>query len=139
MCPIDGPEDAPFGAAIRTDRRYLDQHLVAVHRISDEGWRNEDVARKIPEAVAQRLRVGQDEPIAVAMHAQASDDHVLASRSRGQGVPVRVDLDELAAADQAVEAILEIAARFAAQPEFSGQLFVSRGALGLLADFLEDR
>ena len=90
MGAIDRPDDSAFGATVGTDRDHFDQHLVAVHCIPDERWGDKDISSQSPETVTQRLRIRQHEPVAVPMHAEAADNHVLAGRCGGQSVPIGI-------------------------------------------------
>ena len=80
------PHDAPFRAAIGTNRHNVDQHAIAVHGVADGVRRDEDIPRQPRfKRSTQRTRIGDDEAKAVAMHAEASDNQILVGRGLGQG------------------------------------------------------
>jgi hypothetical protein len=138
MGAIDQAKDAAFSSAIGAYGADLNQHTVAMHGVADERWRYENVTGQVFEAGAQRFGVGQDEAVAVAMHTEAPDDRVFSVRGGGQGVAVRVDPEQAASGDQAIETIVQFTALLAVDAEFADELLEAGGSLGLLLNFLQN-
>ncbi len=133
------PDDAAFSAAIGTNRHNVDQHAVAMHGVSDGVRRDEDIPRQSRlKRRTQRTRLGDDEAESVAVHAEASDNQILIGRGLGQGVAVRIELNQFARSDQLLKMRVELAAGVAMQPEFAHQLLESSGALGLPGNVFQD-
>jgi hypothetical protein len=139
MGAADGTNDVAFGAAVGTKGCDLDQDAIAVHGRADEGRRDEDIAGKARLQIGiEGIRFGDDETVAIAMHAEASDEHVLARGGLGNGVPVAIDLAKLALADEGVQPIIEFPASFTLYAEFADKLLEAGRLLGLAGDVAED-
>ena len=79
--------------------------------------------------------VGDQEAVAVAMHAEAADGEFAAAR--GEHEMAALGLDQVAAGRQPVEQFLEPLAVVAARAEFPHQLLEGSPAVRQLADYLE--
>jgi hypothetical protein len=111
MSAVDRADNATFGAAVGSYVDDFNQNEVAVHG-GTNGWRRDkDIAG---EPGFQRLiegsGVGSDKAEAIAMHTELSYDHVLAGDGMGESIVAGIDLDKLAAGNQAFEAVGEVAA-----------------------------
>jgi len=136
---IDGADDSAFGATVRTNGRDFDKHAVTVHGGTDERRRDENVTSELLlEPFVERFRIGQNEAIAIAVHAEAADDHVLAGRDSRQRVAVGVRLDELPSRNEVLKFLVERSTLVAVETEFADELLESGGTLGLAGDELED-
>ena len=135
---VDGADDASFGAAVGANVRNVGKDHVSVHRRTDLVRRDEDVSGKFRFQLTERFGIGNDEAEAVAVHGEASGDEVLVGGCLWELEAVGVDRDELAALDQLLQMVVEFAALFAVQSEFTDELLVSGLALGLAGDVLED-
>ncbi len=79
--------------------------------------------------------VRHDEAVAVAMHAEAAGDEVLAGGGvLGQGVTVAAGLDEATALDQRFEALGKLLTLFTPQAHLAHELFVSGRVVWLAFD-----
>ncbi len=91
--------DPAFSLAIVPDSAHLHQHLVTVHGVANFGRRNKEVALQLAlGAGGKRTGFGDDEAIAVTMHAQPSDDQVLVGGGGRQAPALFANGDELAPA-----------------------------------------
>ena len=127
--------DASFGAAIRTERGDLDQYLVAVHCRSGRGRRNEDIAGKPCLQVGiEGVGLRNHEAEAIAMHAEAPDEHVVVGRALRNRVAIGIDLQQFAFLDQGVQTVGQLPPAVCSDTQFTQQLFVARSLLGLAAD-----
>ena len=78
MRPHHRPYNASLGPTIRTHIGHVDQHQIPVHGIANEMRRNKNVPRQPRlERRAQRLRVRNNKPESVAVHAQPSRYQIL--------------------------------------------------------------
>ena len=135
----DGANNAAFGTTVGADRANLYQHAVPMHCRTDSGWGNENISGELGlQAWVEGSGIGSDKPVAVAMHAQLSDQNVFARGGLRNCVTVRVDLNQLAAAHKTLQAIGEFVACVAMKPQFAHQLLEASHALRLAFDLLED-
>src|SRR5579863_4861010 len=139
VCTDDGTNDATFSAAVGADRADLHQHAVAVHCRAYRGWRNENIPREQRFKVrVEGSGIGSDKTVAVAVHAQFSYQNVLAGSGLRNRVAIRVDLNQLATVNQALQARGEFLTRRTMQSQFPHQLLEACGAFGLAFNLLQD-
>src|ERR1039458_9176385 len=139
MSTDDWANDAAFGTSVGPDRADFYQHAIAVHRRAHGRRRNENVSGELRlEACVERGGVRGDKPVAVAMHAQLSNQNVFACNGFGNREAVRIDLNELTTAHQAVQAVGEFEPGGTVESQFPHQLLESSGAFGLAFDLLKD-
>src|SRR5207302_4674542 len=101
--------------------------------------RNKDVALQL--ALGPRREgagFGDDEAVAIAMHAQPADDQVLVGSGSGQSPAFFTDGDELAPAGQFTKKLLQAAAVAALEPQVMDQLFEAGHVLGLSGNVMQD-
>jgi len=91
-----------------------------------------------PSRRVQRLRIRNDEPEPVAMHAEPPRDKILVSRSLWKSVAIRTERQKRAAGDQLLQAVIQFAAFLSMQSQFAHQLLESGRALGLPGDVFEN-
>ena len=145
-CPDDGgvsasehAENAAFRPAIVAQGGDFDQHAVAVHGRADRRGRNEDIAREHSlQTRIQRLGVGNYKAIAVAVHGEAANHHVLAGCGLRGSVAVGINLDQLSASYQLAQALGEFPAILSVQSQFAHKLFEPGAMPGLAVDFLQN-
>ena len=110
-----------------------------MHCRTHSGWRNENISGELSLQVwVEGSHIGSDKPVSVAMHAQPSDENVLACGSLWNCIAVRVDLNQLTAAHKTLQAIGEFVACVAVKPQFAHQLLEPSGRLGLAFDLLQN-
>ena len=85
-----------------------------------------------------RRGIGRDKSIAVPMHAQLSNQNVVARGGLRNRVAVGIYLNQLAAAHQPLQAFGELVPCRAVESQFPHQLLEAGGALGLAFDLLQD-
>src|SRR5262249_47632489 len=70
--------DLAFSPAVVADAAHFHQHLVTVHGVADFRRRDKDIALQFAlGAGGQGTGLGDDEAVAVAMHAKAADYQIL--------------------------------------------------------------
>src|SRR5579859_898710 len=91
LLALHDAEGLAFSPAVVADAAHFNQHLVTVHGVSDLGRRDEDVALELAlGARRERAGFGDDEAVAVAVHAEAADDQILIGRGgREASAPCR--------------------------------------------------
>ena len=82
--------------------------------------------------------IGSDKTVAIAMHAQLSDQNVLAGSGPRNRVAVRIDLNQLATVDQALQVLGEFLTSGTMQSQFAQQLPEAGGVFGLAFDLLQN-
>ena len=139
VSPAHRPDNTSFGPAVGTDGANLNQHAVAVHGGTDKRRWDENIPGKARfQGFIECAGIGDDEAEAIAMHAEASFQHILSGGGVGKGVAVRIHAQELAAGHQAFELPGELGTGLAPQAQFAHQLLEARGLSGLALDFFDD-
>src|SRR5215472_880986 len=132
-------DDAAFGAAVVAYAAHLHQHLITVHGAADLGRRDKDVTLELALcARGQRARLRDDEAVAIAMHAQTTDDQILIGSGGRKSPALFADGNELAAVGHLAEKLLQMAAIAAFESEIVDELLEARDVLGLFGDVRED-
>src|SRR5690242_7602392 len=91
------------------------------------------------DLVADCLTLRRDEAKTIAVHGELSGDKITAGGGRGQGVAVPIYLDEFAAANEVLEALVQIAAVIAAaESKLLYQLLIPCRSVRLSFDPVQD-
>ncbi len=110
-----------------------------MHRRPNKRRRDKNVSRKLRfQALIERTGIRKDEPETVAVHAESSDYQILASGGFRNRVAVRIYLHKLAASRELVQFLLQLAAGFSVQSQFTHQLFESGSVPGLAVDVAQN-
>src|SRR5689334_7797678 len=132
-------DDPAFSFAVIAETTHLHQYLVAVHGVADFRRRDKDIALQLAlDTRRQGAGFGDDEAIAVAMHTEAAYDEVLIAGGGRKAPALLANGDELAAAGELAQELLQAAAVTAFESQIMDKLFEARHMFGLLGDVMED-
>src|SRR6185437_3064025 len=84
VCALGDLHDASFGAAIRTPVFDACEHVIAMHRIMDCIWRDEEIAVHVGDRM-----IRNHEAVAIAMRNKPTRDEIWSGNSRGRWCALR--------------------------------------------------
>src|SRR5581483_9916689 len=129
-------DDRAFSAPVAATGPELNQHRVAAHGCVHLPRRDVDVALN---TIAHRRIARTHKSIAVAMNRKLAGNQILLGGSRGERKAVAFGADKLAAIDQLLQAMLQIASvRAAAQAQLADKLLESGSLIRLPRDAREN-